>query len=329
MTIRNDDEFKSALKWRFTMGKTGNITTVALTPFAVFNVGGQPGGGSMTLANTANGVVHTKAVAGYPTFPDAVATKGWYLALSDGQSSAACRRDYYDYVYSAGSYAFNANQAVTAQPSIDDRLRVAPPWGGSAVVRAGDIVTNGAAPIKCYLCTVGGTTAASGGPTTTAASITDGTATWQYLGNGLNYGGLELWYEQVTAGTGVQSVAVTYSTMADDGVTLTAGRTTGTVVMPAAMIANRMQRLPLQAGDKNVALITNVVGTVATAGTFNIHLARRLDSHVAGVSPFTDIHGYDRTGLPYIPNNAAIREVQVTAGTTSVNLAVDLVLALG
>lgn len=329
MTIRDDDEFKAALKWDVLTGRTATRTTVALAPFSVFDLAGQPGAGVLAIGNTANGVSHTKATAGYPTFPDAAPGRGWYLAGVDAQSSLGGVRDIYDFVYSCGAHAFNAAQALTAQPSIDDRLRVAPPWAASTVFRAGDLVTHGSAPIKLYLCTADGVSAGSGGPTTTAAAITDGTVTWRYISNGLNYSGLEIFVEAVTAGTGNQAVNVTYSTMGADVVTLTAGRTTGAVGVGAALIVGRMYRLPLQAGDQNAALLTNVAGSVATVGTFNVHLAVKKTKISAFVSPFSDIFGYDRTRLPYIPNNAALREVQTLGGTTSATLPITLTLAQG
>lgn len=54
-------------------------------------------------------------------------------------------------------------------------------WSGGTAVTAGILRTNSS---KVYLCTTPGTTAASGGPTATAADITDGTAHWTYLGRG-------------------------------------------------------------------------------------------------------------------------------------------------
>jgi hypothetical protein len=275
-------------------------------------------------------VSHTNATAGYPSFPDAPGGRGWYLAGIDGMMSAAGTRELYDFVYSCGAHTFNAAQALTSQPSIDDRLRVAPPWAASTVFRAGDLVTNGTSPIKLYLCTVGGTSAGSGGPTTTGSAITDNTVTWRYLSPGLNYADLEILVEMVTAATGNQAVNVTYSTMQDDGVTLTGSRTTGAVGVGAAPIVGRMWRLPLQAGDKNAALLTNIAGSVATAGTFNVHLARKIPGRFSSlVSPFADQFGYDRTRLPYIPNGAALRDVQTMAGTTSSTGPLTLTLAQG
>ena len=74
-----------------------------------------------------------------------------------------------------------------------------------------------------------------------------------------NYTGLELWLEQVTAGTLVQNVNVTYNN--ESGVS----HSTGTIAMPAAMTLGRMQQIPLLAGDKGIQGVTGVVGTVASA----------------------------------------------------------------
>lgn len=52
-------------------------------------------------------------------------------------------------------------------------------WAASTAYTAGDRRLNGA---NVYICTVGGTSASSGGPTGTGTGITDGTVTWNYLG---------------------------------------------------------------------------------------------------------------------------------------------------
>ena len=44
----------------------------------------------------------------------------------------------------------------------------------------------------------------------------------------------------------------------------------------AAQTVGRCWPLPLQAGDRGIKLITNVQGTVATAGTFNVMILRPL-----------------------------------------------------
>lgn len=66
-----------------------------------------------------------------------------------------------------------SNDYCRAIPVID---RV-PEWDTSTAYGLGDRVFNGS---YIYLCTTAGTSAASGGPASTSASISDGTVTWQF-----------------------------------------------------------------------------------------------------------------------------------------------------
>lgn len=54
-------------------------------------------------------------------------------------------------------------------------------WAASTVYTIGLRRNNSG---KVYVCTIAGTSAASGGPTTTATAIVDGTVTWRYVGAG-------------------------------------------------------------------------------------------------------------------------------------------------
>lgn len=54
-------------------------------------------------------------------------------------------------------------------------------WTGTTAYLVGARVTNAS---RCYECIQAGTSAGSGGPTTTASEITDGGAKWTYLGEG-------------------------------------------------------------------------------------------------------------------------------------------------
>lgn len=54
-------------------------------------------------------------------------------------------------------------------------------WAPSTTYAVGDRVTNAG---RIYLADVGGESAGSGGPTTTASAIVDGAVTWRYLGEG-------------------------------------------------------------------------------------------------------------------------------------------------
>lgn len=128
-----------------------------------------------------------------------------------------------------------------------------------------------------------------------------------------DYAGTELWYQQVTAGTLVQNVAVTY--LDQDG---NAG-TTGTVAAPAAMILGRCFRLPLASGDSGVSQINTVTGTVASAGTFNINVLRPLwkgNIYSANTAYVDDLI---RVGLPQVFANSALM-IMVTPISTATGL---------
>ena len=127
-----------------------------------------------------------------------------------------------------------------------------------------------------------------------------------------NYAGLELWFEQVTASTGIQSVNVTYINEAG-----TAGRTTGATSQGTAGIIGRMTRMPLQAGDRGIQGVTGVVGTVSTAGTFNVLVMRRLGSWRVAVPGGGDPVDFTRTRLPEVFSQSAMYMVVQYDSTAS------------
>ena len=110
----------------------------------------------------------------------------------------------------------------------------------------------------------------------------------------------EIWAEQVTAGTLVQNIAVTYNDEAG------ASSTTGTIAAPAAMIVGRMFQLPLASGDDGCSGVTGVVGSVASAGTFNILVMRPLWSGRIALANDQGVHGLDMTGMPIVFSDSAI-----------------------
>lgn len=118
---------------------------------------------------------------------------------------------------------------------------------------------------------------------------------------GTNYAGLEIWCEQVTAATGNQAVNVTYTNQAG-----TAGQTTGAVGIGAAQTVGRMWQLPLAAGDSGVQMITNVVGSVATVGTFNVLVLRPLWSGRVRIANDGDVHDLLKTGMPQVFATSAL-----------------------
>lgn len=66
----------------------------------------------------------------------------------------------------------------------DATIAASTAWAGSTVYAADDVVTNGG---NIYICTTGGTSAGSGGPTGTGTAIADNTVIWRYLGAGTGY----------------------------------------------------------------------------------------------------------------------------------------------
>jgi hypothetical protein len=141
---------------------------------------------------------------------------------------------------------------------------------------------------------------------------------------GADFSDTQLWYEQVTAGTGVQNVAVTYTNQAG-----TTGRSTGTVVAPAAMIIGRMMQLPLQAGDTGLQGVTGVVGTVATVGTFNILVARPIWTGRCRMANDGDVHSLDKTGQAIIYADSALMMIVAPDSTSTGVPELELVIANG
>ncbi len=140
---------------------------------------------------------------------------------------------------------------------------------------------------------------------------------------GGDYKDTQLWLEQVTAGTLVQNVAVTY--INQDG---TSGRSTGTVAT-AANIVRRMWQLPLQAGDSGVQGVTGVVGSVASAGTFNILVLRPLWSGRIKIANDGDVHDLAKTGMPEVFADSALMMAVAADSTASGFPALEFVIANG
>jgi len=128
---------------------------------------------------------------------------------------------------------------------------------------------------------------------------------------GTDYTSTELWIEAVTAFTGNQSIAITYTNQA--GV---AGRTTGTIATGVAPIIRRMFRLPLQAGDTGIQQVNSVVSTVSTAGTFNVLVLRRLGTGRVGTNGLFNLD-LAFNGSPEIFATSALYPVIVADSTSS------------
>ena len=253
MAISSLDQMIAAASQRATVCKTASRTSVAAIPFGVFDLAGNPGAGALAVGNTANGIVPTDALAGYPVIQAFGGGATGYLAGVQFGSSVACRLTLFDCLFSAGAFVFNAAVTLTAQPSYAARV-------------------------------IGGT----------------------------DFSNTEIWLEAVTAFTGSQSIAVTYTNQ--DGVP---GRTTGAILTGVAPTIGRMLQLPLQAGDTGVQKIESVTSSVSTAGTFNVNVMRRLWAGRVRIANDGDAHDFLKTGMPQIFDNSALRLVVAADGTAT------------
>lgn len=249
MALTTVDGYVAAAKQRIRWFKTGARTTVAGVPFSLFDVAGLPGAGTLAGANTANGVVPTDAVAGYPSIA-ALSALGYVTRVAFG-STVPGWLCLYDRLFLAGAYAFNANTTLASQPSYSGRVP------------------------------------------------------------GTDYRGLVIWIEAVTAFTGTPSFQINYL---DEG---GAAGDTGVISAGAALSVGRCFRMPLATGDNGVSQITQVRGTIASAGTFNVMVMRELWSGRVGVANGGETHDMFKTGAPQIYTDSALYGLVETDGTAS------------
>jgi hypothetical protein len=120
MAITTLDGYIGSVKQNISFFKTASITAVAAIPFTNFHLAGVPGAGTLAIGNTANGVVPTDAVAGYPTI-GAISNTG-YVGKIDYSWTVPGRLHLYDCLFSAGAYAYNANITLASQPSFAVRV---------------------------------------------------------------------------------------------------------------------------------------------------------------------------------------------------------------
>jgi hypothetical protein len=139
-----------------------------------------------------------------------------------------------------------------------------------------------------------------------------------------DYKGLELWLECVTAFTGNQSIVITYTNQGG-----TIARTTGVIATGVAPTIGRMLRLNLQAGDLGLQKIESVVSSVSTAGTFNVHIMRKLWSGRIKFANDEITDEWSKTMMPEVYADSSLFYI-ATADSTSTGLpTIDCVIANG
>lgn len=86
-------------------------------------------------------------------------------------------------VLSTGRVVSVAGTGVRFVTTANGTIVAVSAWASTTAYSLGDFVRNGGTQ-RVYVCTTAGTSAGSGGPTTTASAITDGTVVWRYVGEG-------------------------------------------------------------------------------------------------------------------------------------------------
>lgn len=258
MAITTGDGYIGAAKQLARIAKTQTATTVAAQWHTLLDRSGVPGAGSLSVGNTANGLVPTDATAGFPTINAFGGSNTGYLTGLNFSNSVACRMHLYDRLFHVGSISLTslATTTLTSQPSFSSRVP-----------------------------------------------------------GGTDYTSTEIWLEINTAVSATATtVSVGYTN--SDG---TSGRTTGATSSLSGFITGRLVQLPLQAGDKGVQRIDSVTvgGTVASAGTVNVIVARPLVTSMrVPVTGAGDILGLDRTGMVQVWADSALW-LMIAADSTS------------
>lgn len=132
MPITTQDQLIAAAKQRVQITKTTTRTTVAGGWFSMFDVAGTPGAGTLAGSSTTAGVVPTDADAGFPSVDGFGVSAVGYLSRLEISNTVVASVRVYDLLFKAGAFAFNANQALTGQPSYLGRVP-----GGAAANTAG------------------------------------------------------------------------------------------------------------------------------------------------------------------------------------------------
>ena len=112
---------------------------------------------------------------------------------------------------------------------------------------------------------------------------------------GSDFKNLQLWLEAVTAFTGTPTIQVNYTN--ESGV---AARTTGAISLGVAPILGQCFQLPFQSGDNGIQKVEQVIGTVASAGTFNINVLRPLWFGRIDVANDATVEDLLATGMPQL-----------------------------
>jgi len=121
-TTNGLNEYLAAPKQRIPFVKTANRTSVALIPFSVFDLAGNPGAGTLAGSSTTVGVEPTDATTGCPIINAFGSGNTGYLTKVEYYNSVISTLYIYDLLFKAGNYAYNSGTTnLSTQPDISNR----------------------------------------------------------------------------------------------------------------------------------------------------------------------------------------------------------------
>jgi hypothetical protein len=124
MAITTADGWFAASKQKILIQKTATATTVAATTFSIWDKAGNPGAGSLGLANATPGVIQTDVTAGAPLINSFGSGATGYLAAGRFRNTVAGSLILYDRIYVLGPITLTAaaSVAITTPPSFSSRV---------------------------------------------------------------------------------------------------------------------------------------------------------------------------------------------------------------
>lgn len=124
MAITTGDGYIAAAKQKVLIVKTAGATTVAAQWSTLLDVGGNPGAGSLAIANTTTGAIPTDAGNGFPLIDAFGGGNTGYLTIVSFANTVASRIALYDRLWHAGSVSMTtlATTTFSSQPSYVGRL---------------------------------------------------------------------------------------------------------------------------------------------------------------------------------------------------------------
>lgn len=125
MAISSLDNYIASYKQRVGIIKAGGTsrTTVATYPFSLFELVGNPGGGTLAGTSTSAGVVPTDATPGCPIINNFAGGATGYLTKVEFTATVACRLRLYDMLFKAGAYSYaGGTTSLSLQPSFSSRV---------------------------------------------------------------------------------------------------------------------------------------------------------------------------------------------------------------